>query len=206
MKPPWQLPFIVKGDNIKDKLRGILRKEGIKGDTVGLTVSDEIMIKGWLVDLFSGKIQSHVYDVAIVVGTYSINCGISSSSLYYVCWKGFPRTCIESVQLLGILKRESNILMQDTINITFPLRYFTSTFTAISKEENFNEQRKQLHEFRQVTHIMMSRDKCMREAIECHYGPGILPVLPTCNKLGPTYKGEKSKTVSRSLLVDHLKS
>ena len=78
-------------NNIKEKLREILRKEDIQGDTVVLTRSDGIMMKGWLVDLFSGKIQNDVCDVAIVVGTSAVNCGISSSSLYYFCWKGCPR-------------------------------------------------------------------------------------------------------------------
>ena len=193
-------------DNVKDKLRGILRKEGIPGDVVVLTGSDGIMMKGWLVDLFSGKIASEICDVAIVVGTSAVNCGISSSSLYYVCWKGFPRTFIEFVQLLGRLKRNNSRSMQDTIHIVLSLRYFSSTFAAIFKQENINEQRRQLHEFRQVTRIMMSRDKCMREAVECYYGSGILRLPLTCDKLCPTCRGEKAKTVNRSFLVDHLEA
>ena len=112
-----------------------MRKEGVEGDIIGFTGSDGTIIEGWLVYLFSGKIQSDVYGVAIVVGTSLINCGISSSSLYYVCWKGFPRTCIEFVQLLGILKRDSNILIQDTINIARSLRYYQYIYCHTQRGE-----------------------------------------------------------------------
>ena len=157
-------------------------------------------------DLFSGNIKSDVYDVAIVVGTSAVNCGISSLSLYYVCWKGFPRKFIEFGQLLGRLKRDSNRLMQDTIHVVPSLRQFTSTFTAIFKEENVDEQRRKLHEFRQVTRIMMARDTCMMQAVECYYGPGILEVPLTCNTLCPSCRGERPKTVVHSFLVDHLEA
>lgn len=74
-------------DKVKNTLREILRKEGIQVETVVLTGSDRIMMKGWLVNLLSGKICSNKSDVAIVVGTSALNCGISSLSLYYICCK-----------------------------------------------------------------------------------------------------------------------
>ena len=64
--------------------------------------------------------------------------------------------------------------MQDRIHIVLSLRQFSSTFTAIFKEENIDERREQLHEFRQVTRIMMARDTCTRQVVELYYGPGIL--------------------------------
>ena len=54
--------------------------------------------------------------------------------------------------------------------------------------------------------MMMSRDKCTREAVECHYGPRILLIPQTCNELFPTCRGEKPKTVNRSILNDHLEA
>ena len=86
---------------MKGKVQQILREDSIDGDTVVITGLDGIMMKSWLVDLFGGKIRSDVCDVAVVVGTSAVNCGISSAHLYYIFCKGFPRTFIEFTQLLG---------------------------------------------------------------------------------------------------------
>ena len=42
------------------------------------------MTKTWLVDLFPGKITSLHCDVAVIVGTSVVNCGVSSKSLCYM--------------------------------------------------------------------------------------------------------------------------
>ena len=52
--------------------------------TVVITRSDGIMMTSWLFNLFGAKIRREVCDVAVVVGTSAVNCGISSSSLYYI--------------------------------------------------------------------------------------------------------------------------
>lgn len=92
-------------DTVKGRVQQLLRDESIDGDTVVITGLDGIMMKSWLVDLFGGKSSSDVCDVAVVVGTSVVNCGISSASLYYIFCKGFPRTFIEFTHLLGRLKR-----------------------------------------------------------------------------------------------------
>ena len=82
------------------------------------------MMKGWLVDLFGGNITIEVYDVAIVVETSADNCGISSTFLHYICWKGFPRSFIEFVQLVDRLRRGSSRSMQEKIHIILTLQQF----------------------------------------------------------------------------------
>jgi len=122
----------------------MLRKEEIPCDTLVWTESDEIMMKGWLVDLFRGNITSDVCDVANVIDTSAVTCGISNSLLYDGCWKIFPGTFIEFVQLLGRLKREINQIMQDTIYEIFfydslPVRLliYSQRRILISRGDNF---------------------------------------------------------------------
>ena len=80
--------------------------------------------------------------------------------------------------------------MQDQIHFVLSVQQFSSMFTAIFKEENIDERQRQLHEFRQVTRIMMARDTYTRQAVELYYGPGILEEPLTCNKLCPTCRDE----------------
>ena len=164
--------------------------------TVVITGSDDIMMKSWLFNLFGGKIRREVFDVAVVVGTSAVNCGISSSSLYYIFCKGFPRTFIEFVLVLGRLKRTPIRLMQDRIHILLSISSFTTSYFMILNEENVEERYRQLHEFRSVTEMLLSRDICVREAIQQYYGPGINDDILSCDTMCPSCCGESFKVVN----------
>ena len=62
-------------------------------------------MKSYLVDIFTNKVQNTSTNIVGLVGTESINCGISNNSLYYIVIKGPPWSCSEFFQLLGRLRR-----------------------------------------------------------------------------------------------------
>ena len=92
--------------------------ETITGDTVLLTGDDVIMMKSWLIDLFSGKIHSDNCDISDIISNSAVNCGISSNKLYFIFVKGHPRSFQELIQLMGILKqRNGERTMKDKLHI-----------------------------------------------------------------------------------------
>ena len=66
-------------EKAKEKVQRILKDVDIARDTVVMTGGDGVMIKSWLVDLFTGKIYSDNCYIITVVGTSVVNCGISSN-------------------------------------------------------------------------------------------------------------------------------
>jgi hypothetical protein len=62
----------------------------VNGDAIPLTGDSGLMMKNWLILVFSGAIQSSVSNFCILLATSTTNCGISSTySLLEVCY-GFP--------------------------------------------------------------------------------------------------------------------
>ena len=114
-------------DTVKLAAQKLLREASIDGDTLVLTGLDGIMTKTWLVDLFVDKTTSVNFKIMVVVGTSTINCGISSPSLYYIFMKGFPRSICKLIQLMGRIKHGSGEQMkQDQIHLIVSLPYFVS--------------------------------------------------------------------------------
>ena len=68
----------------------ILKDADIGGDTGVSTGSDGVMMKTWLVDLFTAKIHSDNCDIIAIIGTSAVNCGISSNKFYYIFMQGHP--------------------------------------------------------------------------------------------------------------------
>ena len=177
------------------------------GDTVVLTGSDGIMMKSWLVDLFADKTTSVNCNISVVVGTSAVNCGISSPALYYIFMKGYPRNICELVQLMGRLKRGSgDRIKQDQIHFMLSVPYFTSIYYSVLSEENNDEMNRQLKELRNVTSLVMCRDKCILQSIEEYYGALTPDPKLTCAKLCPSCRGESARVIRRAVLIDHLEA
>jgi hypothetical protein len=69
-----------------------LANHSIPGDAISLTGDSGLMMKNWLVSLFSGAIQSPVSSLRVLLATATANCGISSTfSLLAVCYGFLPR-------------------------------------------------------------------------------------------------------------------
>lgn len=73
-----------------------------EGHLLVLQCSDSgLMMKNWLVLLFSGAIQSSVSNLQVLLATTAANCGISSTySLLAVCY-GFLLMLIDFMQEIG---------------------------------------------------------------------------------------------------------
>ena len=52
----------------------------------------------------------------------------------------------------------------------------------------------------------MDRDKCVKLATTQYYGTESMYPSSSCDKMCPTYRGELSKVVSRSFLIDHIEA
>ena len=194
-------------DKVKLAIQSILREAGVCGDTVVLTGSDGVMMKSYLVDLFAGKTSSVNCRIAVVVGTSAVNCGISSPQLYYIFVKGFLRSLNELVQLMGRLKRgKGDRLKQDRIHVMLSLPHFCTMYYTILSESDESERDRQLCELRIATSVLMCRDKCIRQSIEEYYGAKVPDPPLTCPRLCPSCRGELSKKIKRSNLIDHLEA
>lgn len=141
----------------------------------------------------------------VVVGTSAINCGISSSTLYYISVKGFPRSINELVQLMGRLKRsKGDRVKQDRIHHMLSLPLFSTMYFTILSEVNDRERTRQLQELMTLAKIIMCQNKCIRQSIEEYYG-SVAPDPPlTCGKLCPSCRSEAPKVIKRNVLIDHL--
>ena len=125
---------------------------------MSLTGGDGIMMKAWLVNLFADKIKSEQCDILAIVGTSTVNYGISSNNLYYIFVKGHPRSFLELIQLLGRLKRGCGVrLIQDQIRILLSIPNLISIFHSILQHENEAEKKQQMRELRIITNILRDR-------------------------------------------------
>ena len=124
----------------------VIRDANVEANEVVFTGSYGIMMNFWFVDFFGNKTHSDHYDIAIVVESSAINCGISSPKLYYIFVKSFIRNFIEFIQLTGRLKRTIICLEQDQIHIWLSLPHFSSIHFTILSVENSIEQHRQLDE------------------------------------------------------------
>jgi hypothetical protein len=73
----------------------------IAGDTIPLTGDSGLMMKNWLVSLFSGAIQSQVSSLWVLLATAAANCGISSTDSLLAVHYAFPPTLIDLLQEMG---------------------------------------------------------------------------------------------------------
>eukprot|EP00978_Attheya_sp_CCMP212_P049112 scaffold616956_cov161-Attheya_sp.AAC.1 len=139
-------------DKVKPFSQAYLAKQTLHDcDAMSLTGGDGIMMKSFLVDLFSGKIESDVCNLSIIAGTSAMNCGISSKLLYYIIFVGFPRRMSELVQTLGRLCRGLPPRQrQDTIKWVLSLSLFMTLFLTAASNEDKNEKHRQCYELKQV--------------------------------------------------------
>ena len=192
-------------DKVKGGIQKILRNGNIPGDVVLLTGSDGIMMKSWLVNFFAGKTSSDNCNIVVVVGTSAVNCGISSSTLYYIFVKGFLQSINELVQLMGRLKRgKGERVKQDCIHPMLSLLLFSTIYFTILSEIGEGERARQLQEIMTVVKVIMCRNKCIRQSIEEYYGSAVPNPPLTCAKLCPSCRFESPKVIKRNVLIDHL--
>lgn len=159
-------------------------------------------MKSWLVDLFPGKTSSNNCRIFVVVGTSSVNCGISSPLLYYIFVKGPLRSFNELVQLRGRIKRgKSDRDKQDRIHLMLFLPHFSTMYFSILSESNNRERERQLRELRIVTDTIIRRDRCICQSIEEYYGATVPDPPLKCNKLCLRCRNEVPKTIKRLVLI-----
>jgi hypothetical protein len=182
-------------------------------DAVSLTGSDGIMMKAFLVDIFSGKLTSDVCDLAMIAGTSAMNCGISSNFLHYILHVGFPRRPSEMIQTLGRLCRGPlPRARQDSIRYILSLSFFLPIFMVASSNKDANERYRQVYELKQVVRLLVLPTECYHVSFERYYSDyadGSIALGRPCLRFCPYCRGEHLNFVSslrRDVLVDYLDS
>ena len=61
---------------------------------------DSIITNEYLVDIYSGKLNSYVCNIFSLVEISANNCRINNNKLYYIILKGYSRLISELTQLL----------------------------------------------------------------------------------------------------------
>ena len=127
--------------------------------------------------------------------------------MYYIFVKGHPRSFLELIQLLGRLKRGNGVrVMKDKLHILLSLPNFVSVLFTVLSHEDDKERVRQLNELRTVTEIILRRDACFECMTDEYYGNSMLLVQEDCGGCCPKCRGEKSRVVKRSFLVDHMEA
>ena len=96
--------------------------------------------------------------------------------------------------------------MKDKLHILLSLPNFVSVLFTVLSHEDDKERVRQLNELRTVTEIILRRDKCFKCMTDEYYGNSMLPVPEDCGGCCPKCRGEKSRVVKRSFLVDHMEA
>jgi hypothetical protein len=81
--------------NLLALVKKMLASNSITGDAIAL------MMKNWLVALFSGSIVSDASTLQVLLATSTTNCGISSTSSLLAIRYGLPPTLVDLLQEMG---------------------------------------------------------------------------------------------------------
>jgi superfamily II DNA helicase RecQ len=87
--------------HLLDLVKKAMTARSVEGDAIPLTGDSGLMMKNWLVSLFSGSIQSNVSNLRVLIATAAANCGISSTYSILAVRYGFPSSLIDLVQEMG---------------------------------------------------------------------------------------------------------
>ena len=175
-------------------------------DVVSLVGNNGVIMKSYVVDTFLGRLQSRVCNIACLVGTNAINCGINNKSLYYIILKGFPRSISELFQLLGRLCHTEQQLYQDTIEIMLSLPEFMKVYFSAFNTVNKREQVRLLMELRQVTQVILTPRICLQQTFSVYYGNRNVPTVPPCVTSCPFCRKEIGRKVNKDFLIDLMES
>ena len=105
----------------------------VSGDVISLTGDSGLMMKNWLVQLFSGDLQSTNTNLRVLLATSAANCGISSTYSLLAVRYGFPPTLIDLLQEKGRVCRGPQVPgdLQDRFHLYLNCNLYLSLLLCI---------------------------------------------------------------------------
>jgi superfamily II DNA helicase RecQ len=148
-----------------------LANHSIAGDAIPLTGDSGLMMKNWLVSLFSGAIQSPVSTLRVLLATAAANCGISSTFSLLAVRYGFPPTLIDLLQEMGRVCRGPRVPgdLQDRYHLYMNCNLFLSLLLLIKQEPNVKERSTQLTDLYEVLRFLLLPTRCYHVSLEEHF-------------------------------------
>jgi hypothetical protein len=124
----------------------------IIGDAIPLTGDSGLMMKNWLVALFSGSIISDGSTLQVLLATSTANCGISSTFSLLVIRYGFPPTLVDLLQEMGCVYWGAHSAddLQDSYHIYLNCNLYLSLFLQIKQEPSAKERSIQTNDLMDV--------------------------------------------------------
>jgi hypothetical protein len=146
-----------------------MANHSILGDVLPLTGNSGLMMKNWLVSLFSGDIQSPVSSLRVLLATAAANCGISSTfSLLAVRYGFLPTTLINLLQEMGHVCRGPRVCgdLQDRYHLYLNCNLFLLLLLRIKQETTVKERSTQLKDLYDVLHLLLLLTHCYHLLLE----------------------------------------
>jgi superfamily II DNA helicase RecQ len=140
----------------------------IDGDAIPLTGDSGLMMKNWLVALFSGNIQSQSSNLRVLLATSAANCGISSTFSFLAVRYGFPPTLVDLLQEMGRVCRGPRSVgdLHDRYHIYLNCSLFLSLLMRIKRETSVKERSIQLNDLMMVLRFLLLPSRCYHVALE----------------------------------------
>jgi superfamily II DNA helicase RecQ len=143
----------------------------VTGDAIPLTGDSGLMMKNWLVSLFSGAVQSPFSNLQVLLATAAANCGISSIHSLLAVRYGFPPTLIDLLQEMGRVCRgvRGPGNLPDRYHLYLNCNLFLSLLLRIKQEPSVNERSIQLKELFKVLRFLLLPIQCYHVTLEEYF-------------------------------------
>jgi superfamily II DNA helicase RecQ len=187
-----------------------LVSNSIDGDAIALTGDSGLMMKNWLVALFSGSITSEASTLRVLLATSAANCGISSTFSLLAIRYGLPPTLVDLLQEMGRVCRGPRSAgdLQDSYHIFFNCNLFLSLFLRIKKEPSSTERSIQTKDLMDVLRLLLLPTECYHITLEAYFeNPNYEGVREPCHSKCSFCRAdhlELTTTFRRAALVSFL--
>jgi hypothetical protein len=143
----------------------------IQGDAIPLTGDSGLMMKNWLVALFSGSIQSQGSNLRVLLATSAANCGISSKLSLLAVRYGLPPTLVDLLQEMGRVGRatRSTSDLQDKYHVYLNCNLYLSLLLRIKQQTSIKERAIQLNDLMAVLRFLMLPSQCYHVSLESYF-------------------------------------
>jgi hypothetical protein len=155
-------------DNVKKTLASNL----INGNTIPLTGNSGLMMKNWLIALFSGSVLRNVSTLQVLLATSAANCGISSTLSLLSVHYGFPPSLVDLLQEMGCVCRGPCAAgnLQDHYHLYLNCNFFLSLLLWIKQVLSANKWSIQLNDLMEdVLQFLLVPTQCYHVSLEAYF-------------------------------------
>jgi superfamily II DNA helicase RecQ len=148
-----------------------MASNSVDGDAIPLTGDSGLMMKNWLVALFSGSIQSQASNLRVLLATSAANCGISSIFSFLAVRYGFPPTLVDLLQEMGRVCRGPRSAgdLHDRYHVYLNCNLFLSLLLRIKWETPVKERSIQLNDLMAVVRFLVLPSRCYHISLEEYF-------------------------------------